>query len=876
MRSEPTKPQRSAAPYRAVRPRLRWCPAVMLYMAFPLAGDAETFFNPTFLSDDPSAIADLSRFDKGEGQPPGTYRVEIYVNADYAVSRDIAFQLRTPSEKPSSDDTGLEPCLTIALLEQLNVNLQSFSSLRDEPASACINVPQAIPDASVRFDFELQRLNISLPQIALKNAGRGYISPEEWDEGITSALFNYQFTGSNTHGDARSDSYFLNLDSGVNWNGWRLRDYSTWRYSRYANQRYNEFQHVSTYLQRAIIPWRSELTLGDSNTVGEVFDSLGFRGVQIASDDAMLPDSLRGFAPTIRGIAKSNARVTIRQNGYVIYQAYVAPGAFEITDLYPTSSSGDLQVTITESDNSTNSFVVPYSAVPLLQRENRMKYSAMVGKYRSNNPQQEQPLFGQGTLIWGRSAGVTLYGGTQLAEDYQALTLGSGKNLGDWGAFSADLTQAYSTLSDGSDHNGQSLRFLYAKSLNDLGTNFQILGYRYSTKGFFTLDEASYKNMSGYTVDFTDVQPVIRDYYNLNNAKKSRMQMNITQQLGKGMGSLFLTGSRQDYWHTDGTNDLLQIGYSNVYRGVSYNLSYSYNKNQGLEERNQLFAFNLSVPLSQWLSGHREGTNLRRSQNMAYATYNMTSDNQGRTLQQVGVSGTMLSDSNLNYNVSQGYGNRGIGNSGNAGLGYQGTYGNSNANYNYTRNTRQLNYGMSGGVVAHADGVTFSQPLGDTNVLIKVPGTSRVKVENTTGIQTDWRGYAVIPYASVYRNNRIALDVNSLNQNTEINNTVANLVPTRGAMVRASFTAYQGGRALISLQQRNGRPIPFGALVSRVDSDSTGIVGDDGQVFLSGLTPEGELKVAWGSGSQQQCTLRYALPDGSENQPVSYTKAVCQ
>ncbi|QPI41282.1 MULTISPECIES: fimbrial biogenesis usher protein [Pectobacterium] len=876
MRSEPTKQQRSAAPYRAVRPYLRWYPAVMLYMAFPLAGDAETFFNPTFLSDDPSAIADLSRFDKGEGQPPGIYRVEIYVNAEYAFSRDIAFQLRTPSDKPSSDDTGLEPCLPIALLEQLNVNLQSFPSLRDEPASACINVPQSIPDASVRFDFELQRLNISLPQIALKNAGRGYIPPEEWDEGITSALFNYQFTGSNTHGDARSDSYFLNLDSGVNWNGWRLRDYSTWRYSRYANQRYNEFQHVSTYLQRAIIPWRSELTLGDSNTVGEVFDSLGFRGVQIASDDAMLPDSLRGFAPTIRGIAKSNARVTIRQNGYVIYQAYVAPGAFEITDLYPTSSSGDLQVTITESDNSTNSFVVPYSAVPLLQRENRMKYSAMVGKYRSNNPQQDQPLFGQGTLIWGRSAGVTLYGGTQLAEDYQALTLGSGKNLGDWGAFSADLTQAYSTLSDGSDHKGQSLRFLYAKSLNDLGTNFQILGYRYSTKGFFTLDEASYKNMSGYTVDFTDVQPVVRDYYNLNNAKKSRMQMNITQQLGKGMGSLFLTGSRQDYWHTKGTNDLLQVGYSNVYRGVSYNLSYSYNKNQGLEERNQLFAFNLSVPLSQWLSGHREGINLRRSQNTAYASYNMTSDNQGRTLQQVGLSGTMLSDGNLNYNVSQGYGNRGIGNSGNAGLGYQGTYGNSNANYNYTRNTRQLNYGVSGGVVAHADGVTFSQPLGDTNVLIKVPGTSRVKVENTTGIQTDWRGYAVIPYASVYRNNRIALDVNSLNQNTEINNTVANLVPTRGAIVRASFTAYQGGRALISLQQRDGRPIPFGALVSRVDSDSTSIVGDDGQVFLSGLAPEGELKVAWGSSSQQHCTLRYALPDGSENQPVSYTKAVCQ
>jgi outer membrane usher protein len=51
-----------------------------------------------------------------------------------------------------------------------------------------------------------------------------------------------------------------------------------------------------------------------------------FRGAQLASDDNMLPDSLRGFAPIIRGIAQSNAQVTIKQNGYTIYQSYVARG----------------------------------------------------------------------------------------------------------------------------------------------------------------------------------------------------------------------------------------------------------------------------------------------------------------------------------------------------------------------------------------------------------------------------------------------------------------------------------------------------------------------------------------------------------------------
>ncbi|WP_163613906.1 fimbria/pilus outer membrane usher protein, partial [Klebsiella variicola] len=72
--------------------------------------------------------------------------------------------------------------------------------------------------------------------------------------------------------------------------------------------------------------------------------------------DNMLPDSEKGFAPTIRGIAKGNARVIIRQNGYKLYETYVSPGAFEINDLFPTSSSGDLDVTVLESDGSSQNY----------------------------------------------------------------------------------------------------------------------------------------------------------------------------------------------------------------------------------------------------------------------------------------------------------------------------------------------------------------------------------------------------------------------------------------------------------------------------------------------------------------------------------------
>lgn len=71
-----------------------------------------------------------------------------------------------------------------------------------------------------------------------------------------------------------------------------------------------------------------------------------------------------------------------------------------------------------------------------------------------------------------------------------------------------------------------------------------------------------------------------------------------------------------------------------------------------------------------------------------------------------------------------------------------------------------MNYGVSGGVVVHRNGVTLSQPLGDTNILVKAPGAAGVELENATGVKTDWRGYAVIPYATTYRQNRVALNTN--------------------------------------------------------------------------------------------------------------------
>ncbi|MBQ0319308.1 fimbrial biogenesis usher protein [Enterobacter asburiae] len=877
------KLRKQARMINAVRWRLSPLALVIGTGLFSSVLHAENYFNPAFLADGKNQVADLSRFENDGSQAPGIYRVDIYLNNDFITSHDVEFQARqtqNSSAPSSSDDTGLTACLSGKVLDGLGIDLSIPQDRKQSVDGQCIDIATLIEGAKASFDFSKQRLDLSVPQVALKNSARGYIPPEKWDQGINALLLNYNLNGSRRKDSSgEGSSNFLGLNGGVNLGAWRYRDYSTFNRSTSSNgETTSQWQHISGFLERTIISLKSELTVGDSYTSGDVFDSVSFRGVQLASDDNMLPDSLKGFAPTVRGIARSNAQVTIKQNGYVIYQTYVAPGAFAIDDLFPTSSSGDLTVEVKEQDGAITSYSVPYSAVPLLQREGRLKYSATAAKYRTSNEQQDQVSFAQGTLSCGLPHGFTLYGGAQLSDNYKAMAIGTGVNMGHWGALSADVTHAQSTLIDETEHSGQSLRLLYAKSLNEIGTNFQLLGYRYSTSGYYTFTDTTYKHMDGYNSnplnedddDNNDV-PHWFDYYNLYYTRRGKLQVNISQQLG-GFGSIYLSGSQQSYWHNDDKDTLVQFGYNTTWKDINIGVSYNYSQMSGQPEADRMVAFNISLPIGKWLSP--QGAT---SPNNTFATYSLNQDNDGSVTQNAGISGTLLEGNNLSYSVQQGYGNQGTGNSGNASLAYQGGYGNANVGYNYTDNgdSQQVTYGVAGGIVAHRHGITLSQPLGETNVLIEAPGADNVKVENSTGVKTDWRGFAVVPFANTYRKNRLALDTTTLSDKVDLEDAVVDVVPTKGALVRASFKAHVGIRALITLLHNN-KPVPFGATVMRDDDGSGSIVGDDGQVYLSGLAQKGTFSVQWGEGSDKACNASYQLPEEAENAAITQINVICR
>lgn len=80
----------------------------------------------------------------------------------------------------------------------LTENSKKKSEEVESKDSACENILDKIENSSVKFDFEGQKLFLSIPQIMFKNNVRGFIPPEKWDNGINAFLLNYNFTGRNS------------------------------------------------------------------------------------------------------------------------------------------------------------------------------------------------------------------------------------------------------------------------------------------------------------------------------------------------------------------------------------------------------------------------------------------------------------------------------------------------------------------------------------------------------------------------------------------------------------------------------------------------------------------------------------------------------
>ncbi|CAB3656563.1 Outer membrane usher protein HtrE [Paraburkholderia sediminicola] len=828
-------------------------------------------FDTTFLRTDPKQTVDVARFARGNMVQPGVYSVDLWVNDIRVARQDMRFVA-------TRDGQSARACFSRQMLEALGVDFAKVGAAagaklpehlsaeaaevvgKDTHAAAgasadaskqsgetvnadeCVDLAATVPDATVDFDFAEQKLILSVPQKYMRNAARGYVPPDMWQTGVNAGFVSYNANTYHTAGaGTQSTQSYLGLNAGVNIDAWHFRHQSS--VSQQTGQA-THFDNIATYVQHDVAALKSQVTLGDGYTTGDVFDSVQFRGAQIATDDRMLPESLRGYAPAVRGTAESNARVMIRQNNQVIYETSVSPGPFEINDLYATGYGGNLDVTVTEADGRTKTFTVPYASVAQSLRPGTTRFSVTAGQLR-NDTLETKPNFAQFTLQRGLTNLVTAYGGGVAANGYVAADVGAALNT-KFGAFSADVAAAQTQVPNQSTMRGTSLRIGYSKFIDPTGTNISVAAYRYSTAGFMNLTDAA--SVRDLAMHGGDTNAVYR--------QRNRFQLSVNQNF-KDHGTVFLSASAQQYWNHDGSDMFYQAGYMNSFKYGTYNITAGRTRNADGSMSNQ-FMLSTTLPL-----GH--------SQRAPLLSTNLSSSG-GSTNLQANVSGSLGDANQYSYNA---YGTYGSGNSStsvNTGVSgaWRAPYAQMTASASAGSSSSQVSAGISGSVVAHPGGVTFSQTVGDTFGIVEAPGAAGASVTSSPGVKLNGHGYAVIPYLTPYGMNTVDIDPKGTSADVEFESTSEQAVPRLGSVVMIKYKTVSGRAALIRAPRLGDKALPFGADVVDGSGHNVGVVAQDSRIFARGLEDKGSLFVKWGSSAAEQCRIDYVLPKSTGKAGAAY------
>lgn len=795
----------------------------------------------------------LLRLSESGDVTPGTYQVDVYVNQTFVENTSIQFV--------ETKDNTVKPCFEVAQLKRASVLIPNEDQ---QHVSTCSTLDQILGQGTnSQFDISRLRLDLIIPQGMLKQMPRGYVEPALLDEGSTIGFLNYYVNYYYNDFDALGkrvthDSTYAALNGGFNIGKWQFRQQS----SISKNNQGTSWDNIRSYVKRPLTSIQSELAAGQLTTTGRFFSGLSYSGLQLRTDERMLPDSRRGYAPVVQGIANSNAKVSIYQNGREIYQTSVAAGPFRITDLFPTSYNGDLNVVISEADGSTSEFRVPFSAVPESVRKGAFKYNFDIGRTRDIG---EDAQFANLTTQYGLSNQYTLNSGFRVSEGYQSLMSGL-VHTSILGAFGTELTYSRAKIED-EYLKGWMFGTTYSKTFHETNTTVALAGYRYSTEG--------YRDLS----DVLSLRQAVQhggDYQSSSYKEHSRATLILNQSLND-WGTIFVSGTASQYRDDKPDDYQLQLGYGkSFHNGVSVNFTVSrqetavpYLKQPNNQphydfnhEDQTTYGLSISLPLD-------------KIKNIRDLQLNYSHSNH-QNAYQASIHGQSEQFKDLNYNVGLNYDDLSNLKVLSIGANQRFNYLDVSANFSKGNDYWQSSTSLQGALALHSGGITFGKYLSDTFALVEAKGAQGAKVINSQNTKIDRFGYALIPALTPYRFNHISLNPEGIKANTEITSGNTSIAPLAGSSVKIKFDTMKGYPLLIHSEIEPNISVPLGAEVLDLNQNSVGMVGQNGQIYLRAQATSGEVMIKWGDQVGDRCSVHYDIPQEQLDQPIIYLSAPCQ
>lgn len=802
-------------------------------------------FNTDVLDATDRKNIDLSRFSQAGYIMPGQYQMQVMVNDqsispssfNVTFSEPVAPSATTQVEQKNAVVKTSPPslpqvCLTTDMVNRMGLTSASLKKVTWWHDGKCADLSH-LAGVEIHPDPGAGVLHINMPQAWLEYSDATWLPPSRWDNGIPGLLVDYNLNGnvSKPSQGQQSQSLSYNGTAGANYGAWRLRadyqgDLNHITGSGQGTQ--NQFDWNRFYMYRALTNWRSKLTMGENYINSDIFSSWRYTGVSLESDDRMTPPKLRGYAPQVSGIANTNARVVISQLGRILYDSTVPAGPFTIQDL-DSSVRGTLDVKVIEQNGQTKTFQVTTAYVPYLTRPGQVRYKLVSGRSLGQQKHStEGPVFAGGEASWGISNSWSLYGGTTLAGNYDALAIGVGHDMNLFGTVSADVTQSIAKFDNGADtEQGKSWRVSYSKRFDRANADITFAGYRFSEQNYMTMQQyldARYRN------DWT-------------GREKELYTVTLNKNFDEVQTSVSLQYSYQTYWdQVDENYYTLSVNrYFDAFglHNISAGLTASRSQLNGLD--NDSVFLRLSVP---WGTG--------------YASYG-GSLNEGRLNQTVGYSDTL--DHGLDsYSINAGVNSGGNGNQQDGGQ-FSGYYNHSSplANLSMNASVVQNNYSslgmnLTGGATITAKGASLHAGglNGGTRLLVDTDGVAGVPIDGGRVSTNRW-GIGVVTDVSSYYRNTTSVDLNHLPDDMEATRSVVESALTEGAIGYRKFEVLKGARLFAVLNLSDGAHSPFGASVTNAKGRELGMVGDSGLTWLTGINPGEKLNVSWND--RTQCTV---------------------
>lgn len=764
---------------------------------------------------------DLSLFSRANYIMPGAYSLALHVNQQRL--SDVLIHFLAPPDDPR----GSLACLAPEHVAGLGLRQATIDKLAWWNDGACLDIG-SVPGMQVTANLGQAAIYVILPQADLEYTAPNWDPPSRWDDGIAGALLDYNLNAQTTRRSregGRSTYLSGNGTTGFNVGGWRLRaDWQAQAERGAGRPSKQRFDWSRFYAMRAIPGWKSTLIVGEDYLNSNLFGGFRYTGASLATNDSMLPPNLRGYAPEITGVARSNARVVVRQQGRVLYETQVPPGPFRIQDLND-AVSGNLDVSVEEQDGSHQNFRIATASIPYLSRPGSLRFNVATGKPSEWNHRLQGPVFGTGEFSWGVSNGWSLFGGTLGAKDYGAVALGVGRDLLAFGAVSIDVTQSRAVV--GREREvlmGKSYRVSYSKRFEEYDSQVTFAGYRFSQKNFTSLNDLLNARYEGNPV----------------NRSKEMYTISLSKQFRELGTNVYLNYSHQNYWNgpVNRRYSLSASRYFDLGRLKDLSVSVTGYSNKAYNASDNGVYLSLSIPFGE------KGS-------LSYSA----SSNRSGTTQDLGYYSRLNERSN--YMISAGHGNGG--NTAQGYFSYDGPWAQAVVSASHQAGAySSVGMSLQGGATVTARGAALhrSTTPGGTRLMIDTQGVGGVPVRgNSVATETNGFGKAVITDVNSYYRNQANIDLDNLPDDVQAMRSVTQATLTEGAIGYRSLEVIAGEKGMVALRLSDGSPAPFGVSVKNHRDQETGIVGDDGMVYLSGMQIGQVMTVEWGANKPCQFTI---------------------